>query len=419
MICLKSAIGNGLITGEVMNQILVINSGSSSLKISLFHHAKGAFHHFLDAHFRGLHAFEASLKISVDGHVNTHTVPQNLGIAEALPLVLDIMASNYAFSPAKISTIGHRVVHGGSHYRASVRINSTVMADLEKLICLAPLHNEACLVGIKSCLACFGSNIVQVAVFDTAFYRSMPAVASLYAIDRNVGEKYGIKRYGFHGISHAFLWLTYLKHKGASHQEAKVITMHLGNGCSMTAIRGGIAVDTSMGFTPAEGLIMGTRAGDIDAAIVEFLCVNDRKTVSEVTQQLNNASGLLGISGISSDMTQLLSVCHEKSEAQLALDMFCYRVRKYLGSYLSVLEGVEAIIFSGGIGENAPKIRQQIVHGMEWYGIQIDEQLNNQAVDLRSGQVEKISMATSTVDVYVIATDENLFIAKEGFLINH
>lgn len=200
---------------------------------------------------------------------------------------------------------------------------------------------------------------------------------------------------------------------GKQAEKAKVITLHLGNGCSMTAISGGQSIDTSMGFTPAEGLVMGTRAGDIDAAVMEFLCLHQKKAPSEVMEMLNFQSGLLGVSACSSDLETLLHLSQQNPKAKLAIEMFCYRILKYVGAYLAVLGGAEALIFSGGIGENAPSIRAQIIHQMEWYGVKLDSKANNEAVGLAPGQKRKISSEDSSLSVYVIASDENLWIAKD------
>lgn len=329
-------------------------------------------------------------------------------------MIFDVIIRKFDFAFSSLLGIGHRFVHGGNRYLSSIRIDQTVITELEALSSLAPLHNDACLLGIKECfnLAKFTP---QIAVFDTAFHNSLPAVASNYAIamDSDSASQHQIKRYGFHGISNAFLWNTYENHVGQDAQNSKIITFHLGNGCSITAIQGGLSVDTSMGFTPAEGLVMATRAGDIDAAVVDFLCLHDKKSPSEIMEQLNFQSGLLGISGVSSDMKTLLALSIDNERARLAVDMFCYRALKYLGAYMTILSGADAIIFSGGIGENSPMIRDLIMRKMEWYGSQMDSEANQQAVGLPPGAVQRISTSSSTVAIYVIASDENLFIAKE------
>ena len=348
--------------------ILVVNSGSSSLKVSWFGKERR------DMQLKGVKCMQGLE-----------------GIFASLP-VTDVRA------------VGHRFVHGGSQYRASVRMNDQEIADLNKVKELAPLHNTACLEGIQIARKRF-PDIPQVAVFDTAFHANMPLVAAQYALD----PKYGIRRYGFHGISNAFICQAYAQH--VKNQHYKIVTMHLGNGCSMTAVRDGASLDTSMGFTPADGLVMGTRAGDIDAAVVEYLCRRKEIAPAEVMNLLNHASGLLGVSGSTSDMAELLTLTNSRANA--AIDLFCYRIVKYLGAYTAVLEGVDAYIFSGGIGENAPRIRAKIIADMKWLGAQLDEEANLNAVGLNAGEIKKISTDSSAINIYVIATDENAFIAQE------
>jgi len=367
-------------------QILVINCGSSSLKASLYKTDKGVCTKLIDAHLKGVNDPSTGLA----------------GIFESFA------KAGFSFEPSL--RVGHRFVHGGDKYRSSILLNAEVIKELEKLSWLAPLHNDICLAGIKTCIDYFGEAVPQIAVFDTAFHRTMPPIASNYALPRDITAKYPIQHYGFHGISHAYLAQTYAKHVGQNEQ-TKIITLHLGNGCSMAAIRGGKSMDTSMGFTPAEGLIMSTRAGDIDAAIVEFLCVQEKKTPVEIMQILNSRSGLLGVSGISPDMKVLLD--SKDDHARLAVDMFCYRAVKYLGGYIAALGGVEALIFSAGIGENSPEIRCDIARRMEWFGIKMDDHANSQAKGLPPGAIRKISQPDSTAALYVIATDENAFIAQE------
>lgn len=389
-------------------QILAVNCGSSSIKVSLFNETD----RLLDAHLKGINKEPSILEVVSSTGKESIPIAKKIGIAEGLHVIFDFLTHKFNFSFSSLQGIGHRFVHGGNRYFASTRIDPAVVADLEKLSDLAPLHNDACLSGIKVFLE-LGKSIPQFAVFDTAFHHSLPAIAANYAIPHGLASKYQIKRYGFHGIANAFLWDTYREKiiKNAAH--AKIITLHLGNGCSMTAILDGLSIDTSMGFTPAEGLIMATRAGDIDAAIVEFLCEHDKRNPPEVMDLLNYQSGLLGISGISADMEKLLESYSDDEKARLAVDMFCYRIVKYLGAYIAVLAGVDAIVFSGGIGENSPSIRKLILEKMAWYGLKIDNQSNQKAVGLPLGSVQKISSSASTIPCYVIASDENIFIAKE------
>lgn len=395
------------------NQILAINCGSYSIKVSLFEHDKEVFHRLFDAHLKGINTDKSVLEIASSNGKEIIPSPIPLNVNEGLKFIFPAITNKFNFSFTSLIGIGHRFVHGGNQYCSTVCINSKIIAELEKLSELAPLHNEACLAGIKECFN-LEKSIPQIAIFDTAFHHSLPAVAANYAIPADICEKYQIKRYGFHGISHAFLWNTYKEHIGENFPHSKIITLHLGNGCSITAISGGISIDTSMGFTPAEGLIMATRAGDIDASIIEFICQHEKKTPSEVMEILNFDSGLVGISGISSNLETLFDLYHKNEKAKLAVDMFCYRIVKYLGAYIAVLGGAEAIIFSGGIGENSSAIREQIINKMDWYGVKLDKKANQQAVRLYTGNIQKISTSDSVVSIYVIATDENFFIAQEA-----
>lgn len=352
------------------NSILVINSGSSTLKVSLFENLERVF----DERFT--YTSEQELKDCIE-KLSSKLTP---------------------------GAIGHRFVHGLGRYSAPTLLDKTVMADLEKSKDLDPLHSEPALLCIKAAMHYFGDKIPEYAVFDTAFHSQMPFVAANYAIPR----EYGVKRYGFHGISHAYLWERFVEHTGQA--QAKVITLHLGNGCSMCAINDGRSMDTSMGFTPAEGLVMATRAGDVDAAILPYLSDRLESSSSQVMDLLNYKSGLLGISGISPNMKELLTSTHQ--HAKEAVDLFCYRALKYLGAYIAALEGVDAIIFSGGIGENAPQIREKIIAKMQWYGLAVADDLNQKAANLSPGTIYKISKVTSSIPIFVIGTDENAYIAR-------
>jgi acetate kinase len=393
-------------------KILSINCGSSSIKVSLFDNDNGIYNRLLDVYLKGINKEEFKLEVISSRGKESTVITKNVEIAEGLHFIFDVITRKFDFTFSSLQGIGHRFVHGGSRFLSTTRIDPKAINDLQKLSYLAPLHNDACFLGIKECLA-LGGSIPQVAVFDTAFHHSLPAVAANYAIRSDIALKYQIKRYGFHGIANAFLWSAYVENIRKDTQNAKIITLHLGNGCSMTAIEDGLSVDTSMGFTPAEGLIMATRAGDIDAAVVEFLCLHDKKEPNEIMKQLNFQSGLLGISETSSDMETLLGLSTENEKARLAVEMFCYRIVKYLGAYIAILGGADAIIFSGGIGENSPMIRDIIIAKMEWYGFKIDGDANQQAIGLPAGAVQKISTSASKIACYVIAADENIFIAKE------
>lgn len=391
--------------------ILVLNCGSSSIKFSLFEYDQKQLYRLLDGNFKNLHT-QPLLEILSSKGKQEEALPNPIEIQEGLKQILNVLSSQWGCPLSSLSGIGHRFVHGGDKYSSAIRVNRAILTQLQQLSDLAPLHNEACLLGIQACLD-IDDQVPQIVVFDTTFHRTLPPVASHYAIPSDIASKYSIKRYGFHGISHCFLWKAFESHCKESSKNAKIITLHLGNGCSMTAIAGGVSVETSMGFTPSEGLVMATRAGDIDAAVIEFLCIHGHKTVDEVMKILNFESGLQGVSSLSSDMKTLLDVYQNNGAARLAVDLFCYRILKYLGAYIAVLGGVDAVIFSGGIGENSPIIREKILSKMGWMGWQADKQLNEKAVKLAPGMVKEISATSSTIPIYVIATDENFLIAEE------
>jgi acetate kinase len=312
-----------------------------------------------------------------------------------------------------IDAIGHRVVHGGELFYEPVRLDDHVLAAIDHLAELAPLHNPGCIAGIKGAGAATGSRIPMVAVFDTGFHRSIPPKASTYAIDSDLARKHGIRRYGFHGLAHASLARMCAAAVNRPLATLRLITLQLGNGCSATAIDRGRSVDTSMGFTPLEGLVMGTRSGDVDPAVVGHLVRKEGLLVDEVERLLNQRSGLLGLSGLSNDMREILKAAEGKpdSRAALALDLFCYRARKYIGAYLAALGGADAIVFGGGIGERSPVIRSRICDGMDWCGLRLDPLRNEAAVALASGEATKISDDTAQLACYVAGVDEEVEIA--------
>jgi acetate kinase len=311
-----------------------------------------------------------------------------------------------------IHAIGHRVVHGAERFKGSHLIDKDVIAGLQECIDLAPLHNPANLKGIYAATELFGPAMPQVAVFDTAFHSTMPEAAYLYAIPYQLYRRFKIRKYGFHGTSHRYIAFRYRKLTGKQRGETNIITVHLGNGCSACAIKGGKSMDTSMGMTPLEGLMMGTRSGDIDPAVIEFLIHKEGTSVDEIFSTLNKRSGLLGISGLTNDMRDLESEAeeHQDRRAILAIDMFCYKVKKYIGAYMAALNGTDAICFAGGIGENAPSLRKKMLADMEWFGIEIDDARNAKAV---RGKEMLISTDKSRVPVYVIPTNEELILARD------
>jgi len=311
-----------------------------------------------------------------------------------------------------IHAVGHRVVHGGEKFRRHARIDRDVLEGIEDCVDLAPLHNPANLKGIRATTSLLGEGVPQVAVFDTAFHASMPEVSYLYAIPYPLYRRHKIRRYGFHGTSHQYLSQRYATLQGKSPSEVDIITLHLGNGCSACAVKRGASFDTSMGFTPLEGLMMGTRSGDLDPSLLEHLALNEGLSFSELDALLNKQSGLLGVSGLTSDMRDLLAeeAEHGDRRARLAIDMFCRRVTRYLGAYLAEMGGAEAVVFSGGIGENAAEVRRRACRGLEWLGLVLDEERNARCVD---GEEGRISADGSKLAAYVIPTDEELVIARE------
>ena len=311
-----------------------------------------------------------------------------------------------------IHAIGHRVVHGGEKFKNSIRIDSEVIKGIEDCIDLAPLHNPANLKGIYAAREIFGPSIPQVAIFDTAFHSTMPDTSYLYAIPYQVYRRYKIRKYGFHGTSHRYIAYKYRVLADKKRDETNIITLHLGNGASVCAIRGGNSIQTSVGFTPLEGLVMGTRCGDIDPTIIEYLVHKEGLSIDEVFSILNKRSGVLGISGLTNDMRDLLEEVdeHQDRRAKLALDMFSERVKKYIGAYLAAMNGADAICFSAGIGENSPYLRANICKDLEFFGIELDEDLNKEAV---GGKAMKISKEGSKIDVYVIPTNEELVFARD------
>jgi acetate kinase len=315
-------------------------------------------------------------------------------------------------SVADIHAVGHRVVHGGEQFTKSVLISDEVLRGIEDCIELAPLHNPANIQGIIAARTAIGAAVPQVAVFDTAFHQTLPEHAFLYALPYQLYRRHRIRRYGFHGTSHRYVAYRYRKLKGIDRDATNIITLHLGNGCSMAAIKGGNSIDTSMGFTPLEGLVMGTRSGDLDASIVDLIATKEGLSSSEVETLLNKQSGLLGISGLTDDMRELIAEAHEHDDrrARLAIEIFCYRARKYIGSYLAAMNGAEAIVFTGGIGENASEIRARICADITWFGVELDAELNAKHGVGHTGQ---ISSDTSRVAVFVIPTNEELLIARD------
>jgi len=359
-------------------------------------------------------------RIGLDGSALIHTVTGKEKVRlerdldnhkQAIALVLEALTDpehGVISSFADIEAIGHRVVHGGETFSGSVKIDREVMAALRSNIDLAPLHNPPNIMGIEACTEIL-PNAVQVGVFDTAFHQTMPDYAFIYGLPYELYKKHGIRRYGFHGTSHQYVAQRAASLCGKSLDEVKIITCHLGNGASITAVDRGKSVDTSMGFTPLEGLIMGTRSGDIDPAIPFYLMKQLNMSYDEVNDLLNKRSGVLGISGVSSDFRDIEEAADRGDQrAQLALRAFCYRVIKYIGAYAAAMNGVDIIAFTAGLGENSPPARAEICKSLTFLGAEIDEQKNN----IR-GKEADISADTSRVRILLIPTNEELMIARE------
>jgi len=395
-------------------KVLAVNSGSSSIKCALFEAAlplKSAEAIPLTGLFTGAVTGIGSRAILKYREGGTVWREQEAGMKnhdEAARLLLHLV------SGMQVDAIGHRVVHGGHWFMEAVRIDERFLSRFDHLAELAPLHNPASLAGIREARALMGEKVPMVAVFDTAFYSHLPDYARTYALPHDLTERYYLRRYGFHGLAHESSAALYAGAAGKPVGTVNLITLHLGNGCSATAIRGGRSIDTSMGFTPLEGLIMGTRCGDIDPALVGFLARVTDRSCEEIERMLNEQSGLLGLSGLSSDMAILLQAERDGHPgARLAVESFCYRARKYLGAYLAALGPTEAIIFSGGIGEHAPGIRWRICSGMEWLGLVLDQEANEAVTKLQAGAITRISRHDSRPAVFVAGIDEQSAIARE------
>ena len=394
----------------MMMKILVINAGSSSIKYQLFEMpgrnilAKGM--------VERISSPDAQLVHSCNGqkHVAQVAAPDH---DAGMDVILSTLADEIIGAVSNISEIqavGHRVVHGGEEFTGSVVINGHVLESIERFADLAPLHNPPNLTGIRAAMHSL-PNAVQVACFDTAFHTTIPQMAYLYALPYEMYEKYRVRRYGFHGTSHRFVARCCAKLMGIDKTQANIITCHLGNGCSMAAVKEGKSVDTSMGLTPLEGLVMGTRSGDIDPAILFYLGEKGY-SIEQLNNMCNKKSGLLGVSGVSNDMRNLKKLVAEGNErAKLAVDIFVYRIKKYMGTYTAVLGRLDAIVFTGGIGENNPDLRAQVCAEQSQIGIEIDDTKNN----ANSSNDRLISADTSRVKVFVIPTDEEAAIATDTY----
>lgn len=388
-------------------KVLVINCGSSSLKFQLIETKSDKVLASGMCDRIGIEGSEISYK-NEQGEKSTTATPIPTH-AKAIALVLShLQEKNAVSSLSEISAVGHRVVHGGEFFKESVLIDENVLSEISECATLAPLHNPANLIGIRSCQELMPET-PMVAVFDTAFHQSMPARAYMYGVPYEWYEKHKVRRYGFHGTSHKYVSRRTAEFLGLDYHNSKIIVCHLGNGSSICAVKNGKCIDTSMGLTPLEGLIMGTRSGDLDPAILEYIADREKLSAKEIVNILNKKSGVLGISGLSSDFRDLLDADLKGDErAKLARAAFAYRVLKYIGSYCAVLIGVDAISFCAGVGENAKFIRGMIVEHLEFLGVKLDVEANNAC-----GQEAIISTKDSKVKVCVIPTNEELVIAQD------
>lgn len=387
--------------------ILVFNCGSSSLKFQLFTAPRvpGTPPRRLEGGLVDRLGHEAILTLGADGRVAVRRTIDAPDHGTAVRHALETLGH----AGLHLEAVGHRVVHGGERFPGPAIIDPGVIEGIAACEELAPLHNAAALEGIRAARALLPTGVPMVAVFDTSFHASLPERARRYAIPRELADRHGIRRYGFHGLSYQHVLQRYAEMTGVPGGQATIVALHLGNGASAAAIRDGVCVDTSMGLTPLEGLVMGTRSGDIDPYVPLYLARRAGVTLDEVYRKLNEESGLLGLSGRSSDMRDLLECGRTDPRAALAVEMFCYRARKYVGAYLAALDGAQAVVFTGGIGENSPGVRGRILAGMEWCGLKLDDWRNREA----TGREAEISDPRSRVRVLVIPADEEMVIARE------
>ncbi|VAW83993.1 Acetate kinase [hydrothermal vent metagenome] len=360
--------------------ILTINAGSSSLRLTLFAATDDGLLLVAQAHHQDVAAHDPSLLADFINSIDEH----------------------------EITLLVHRVVHGGTHFTQPCLIDARVEAGIEQLSVLAPLHNPPALAWIRSARDLLGEQMPQVAVFDSAFYRSLPPVAQSYALPQALCRQYHIRRYGFHGIAHRAMLNRWQAIRPNIKNGGRVISIQLGSGCSITAIDRGVPVDTSMGFSPLEGLVMATRSGDIDPTVVSYLQQQSGLSLDEIERLLNRESGLLGVSGESADMRVLLA--SDSPEAALAVELYCYRVRKYIGAYLAILGGADAILFGGGVGENSPQVRAKVLQSMVWLGIELDADKNETSLAVEA----MISKEKSDIEVWVIPVDEARVMAEQA-----
>jgi acetate kinase len=363
--------------------ILTVNTGSSSVRLAAFANERGAL-------------------------TQLASVRYDLAVKEPEVMLKTFLRSH---GLAEIKLAVHRVVHGGLNLTASCLIDEEVEQEIGRVAPLAPLHNPNAIRWIRVTRDVLRRGVTQVAVFDTAFFTSLPEAARVYALPHTLAEKHGLRRYGFHGLAHQALWRGWQELQLGADRGGRIISLQLGAGCSVTAIDNGLPRDTSMGFSPLEGLVMATRSGDVDPGLITFLLRQENLTAEQLDELLNEHSGLLGLSGISGDIRELIE--SPDKLAQLALDVYCYRARKYIGAYLAVLGGADAIVFGGGVGENIPEVREKILAGMEWCGIEMDLDANRKAQESSCISIS-ISSEKSHIAAWVIPVNEAMVLAGEG-----
>ncbi len=390
-------------------KVFVVNAGSSSLKYQL-----------IDMDNEQLLAKGLCERIGVTGEI-THKaadgrvykaetpMPTHSEAFEAVVYALTQSEAKVIDSLDEVSAIGHRVVHGAEEFNKSALITDAMIAKVKECSVMAPLHNPANILGIEACKKTFGDKIPQVGVFDTSFHQTMPASAYMYALPYEYYEKYRIRKYGFHGTSHSFVSDRAADLEGKSKKDLKIITCHLGNGCSISAIKDGVCIDTSMGFTPLDGFMMGTRCGTLDPSTLTYIAEKEGLSFAEIDSICNKKSGVLGVSGVSNDNRDVAAAAKDGNKrAQLAIDMQRYQITKFIGSYIAAMNGVDTIVFTGGIGENDADLRKDICSRLTYLGLKLDDNANNVR-----GEEIKITTPDSAVNVYVIPTNEELKIARD------
>ena len=390
-------------------KIFVVNAGSSSLKYQL-----------IDMENESVLAKGLCERIGVTGAI-THKaadgrvysaetpMPTHAEAFEAVVFAMTKSESKVIDSLDEVTAIGHRVVHGAEEFNKSALITDEMIAKVRECSVMAPLHNPANILGIEACTKTFGDKVPQVGVFDTSFHSTMPAQAYIYALPYEYYEKYRVRKYGFHGTSHSFVSDRAAVLEGKDKKDLKIITCHLGNGCSISAIKDGVCIDTSMGFTPLDGFMMGTRCGTLDPSTLTYIADKEGLTFADIDAICNKKSGVLGVSGVSNDNRDVAAAAADGNErAQLAIDMQRYQILKFIGSYIAAMNGVDAIVFTGGIGENDGELREYVCNNLGYIGVEIDAEKNSQR-----GKEIKISTENSKVNVYVIPTNEELAIARD------